>query len=146
MKDEKQERTFHTHGRTFTGKVVSNRMARTVIVVWGRRHYLPKYQRYERRFSKVKAHNPDNIDAKVGDIVTIKETKPLSKTKHFIVIRKEESEKNDKEVKKEGVKSTNKSVKVQTKKPVKNAVKKTVEKPTKEIKSTNSVKSKEGDL
>jgi len=43
---------------------------------------------YERRYSKVKAHNPDEIDAKVGDVVTIMETRPISKTKNFIVIKK----------------------------------------------------------
>jgi len=79
---------FRTHGRTFTGIVVSDRMARTVTVAWERRHYVPKYQRYERRYSKVKAHNPPEIDAKTGEKVTIKETRPISKTKHFIVIKK----------------------------------------------------------
>lgn len=77
-----------THGRTFTGTVTSDRMTRTVTVAWERRHYVPKYQRYERRFSTVKAHNPDTIDAKKGDRVTVMETRPLSKTKHFIVIKK----------------------------------------------------------
>jgi ribosomal protein uS17 len=79
---------FRTHGRAFTGIVVSDRMAKTVTVAWERRHYVPKYQRYERRYSKVKAHNPPEIDAKAGDKVTIMETRPISKTKHFIVIKK----------------------------------------------------------
>ena len=85
-----------THGRTFIGTVVSDRMARTVTVVWERRHYVPKYQRYERRYSKIKAHNPDEIDAKVGDMVTVTETRPISKTKHFIVIRKHEPQNGEK--------------------------------------------------
>jgi small subunit ribosomal protein S17 len=85
--EEPQE--FRTHGRTFTGIVVSDKMARTVTVAWERRLFVPKYQRYERRYSKVKAHNPESIDAKTGDKVTIMETKPISKTKHFIVIKKE---------------------------------------------------------
>lgn len=82
------ENKVRTHGRVFTGEVVSDKMHRTVTVKWERRHYVPKYQRYERRFSKVKAHNPDEIDAKTGDKVEIMETRPLSKTKNFIVIRK----------------------------------------------------------
>ncbi len=81
---------YTTHGRTFTGTVTSDRMYRTVTVAWERRHFVPKYQRYERRYSKVKAHNPVEIDAKVGDLVTIKETRPISKTKNFIVIKKHE--------------------------------------------------------
>ena len=79
---------FRTHGRTFVGTVVSDKMHRTVVVEWERRHYVPKYQRYERRYSKVAAHNPDEIDAKKGDKVTIMETRPISKTKSFIVIKK----------------------------------------------------------
>jgi|GEM_PF-1127984 len=79
---------FRTHGRTFTGKVVSDKMRRTVTVEWERRTYVPKYQRYERRYSKIKAHNPDEIDAKVGDTVVIMETRPISKTKSFVVIKK----------------------------------------------------------
>ncbi|MBR9692384.1 30S ribosomal protein S17 [Candidatus Woesearchaeota archaeon] len=79
---------FRTHGRTFTGTVVSDKMHRTVVVEWERRHYVPKYQRYQRRYSKVAAHNPDEIDAKKGDKVTIMETRPISKTKSFVVIKK----------------------------------------------------------
>ncbi len=79
---------FRTHGRTFMGTVVSDKMHRTVTVQLERRSYVPKYQRYERRFSKMKAHNPDEIDAKLGDRVTIMETRPLSKTKNFVVIKK----------------------------------------------------------
>ncbi len=88
MKAAEAKRILPTHGRTFTGVVVSDKMSRTVTVAWERRHYVPKYQRYERRYSTVKAHNPDAIDAKAGDTVTIMETRPISKTKSFIIIKK----------------------------------------------------------
>ena len=88
-KEKEAEKTrFPARGRTFTGTVVSDRMTRTVTVAWERRHYVPKFQRYERRHSKVKAHNPAEIDAKTGDKVTVMETRPISKTKHFIIIKK----------------------------------------------------------
>lgn len=74
-----------TRGRTFTGIVTSNKMSKTVTVEWTRRHYIPKYERYETRRTRVKAH--DETDAEIGDIVIIKETRPLSKTKNFIVIK-----------------------------------------------------------
>jgi len=45
-----------------------------------------KYNRYEKRLSKFHAHNPPCIHAKVGDIVTIAECRPLSKTKNFVVV------------------------------------------------------------
>lgn len=80
------EQTISTRGRTFTGTVIRDKMSKTVTVEWERRKYIPKYERYEKRRTRVKAHNPENINAKEGDIVKIKETRPLSKTKNFIVI------------------------------------------------------------
>ena len=73
-------------GKTFTGKVVSAKMHKTVVVEWERRVLIPKFERYEKRRSKVSAHNPEEINAKEGDIVKIRETRPLSKTKKFIVV------------------------------------------------------------
>ncbi len=85
-------------GKTFTGKVVSAKMNKTVVVQWERRVLIPKFQRYAKRRSKVSAHNPESIDAKEGDIVKIQETRPLSKTKNFIVIevvnKEQENESN----------------------------------------------------
>lgn len=75
-----------TRGRTFQGKVVSDKAQRTVTVEWNRKVYVPKYERYQSKRSKVKAHNPEEIGAKEGDEVIIQECRPLSKTKKFIVI------------------------------------------------------------
>ena len=72
--------------RVFEGIVVSDKMQKTVTVQWERLYRLKKYNRYEKRLSKVKAHNPPCINAKEGDYVRIAETRPLSKTKHFVVI------------------------------------------------------------
>jgi ribosomal protein S17 len=63
-------------------------MTNTVTVEWDRVRYVAKYERYEKRRTRVKAHNPKEIDAKKGDIVRIMETKPISKTKHFIIVEK----------------------------------------------------------
>jgi small subunit ribosomal protein S17 len=73
-------------GRILNGIVTSDKMYKTVVVGWTRRLYVPKYERYEKRRSSVKAHNPDCINAMKGDAVRISETRPLSKTKHFVVI------------------------------------------------------------
>lgn len=83
------------HGRTFTGKIVTADYNRTASIMWNRSVYLPKYERYELRRSKVKAHNPDCIGAKVGDTVRIMECRPISKTKSFVVIEKLEKEKKE---------------------------------------------------
>ena len=45
-------------GRVFEGKVLNSKMIRTVTVGWPRKLYLSKYERFEKRRSKVKAHNP----------------------------------------------------------------------------------------
>jgi small subunit ribosomal protein S17 len=73
-------------GRVFTGLVVSAKMQKTVTVEWPRRRFNKKYERFEVRRTRVKAHNPESIDAKEGDTVKIGETRPLSKTKNFVVI------------------------------------------------------------
>ena len=73
-------------GRNFTGTVVSAKMQKTVTVEWGWKHYIKKYERYESKRSRVKAHNPSCISANEGDIVKIIECRPLSKTKNFVVV------------------------------------------------------------
>ncbi|MDY6769159.1 MAG: 30S ribosomal protein S17 [Candidatus Nanohaloarchaea archaeon] len=78
--------TLSVRGRTFQGEVVSDEMEDTVRVQWGYAEKIPKYERYERRNTKVAAHNPACIDASEGDTVTIAECRPLSKTKSFVVV------------------------------------------------------------
>jgi small subunit ribosomal protein S17 len=77
---------LRTRGRTFVGIVISNRMSKTVTVEWTRRKYVPKYQRYEKRRTRVKAHDPFGLQ--IGDMVEIIETRPISKTKNFLVTKK----------------------------------------------------------
>ena len=50
--------------------------------------YVPKYERYLKKKSKMHAHNPPCINAKPGDIVTIAECRPISKTKSFVIVEK----------------------------------------------------------
>ncbi|MBN2420888.1 30S ribosomal protein S17 [Candidatus Woesearchaeota archaeon] len=77
-----------TRGRTFIGKVISDRMSKSVTVRWDRSIYVPKYERFEKKWSKAKAHNPDCLNVKMGDTVKIVECRPISKTKHFVVVEK----------------------------------------------------------
>ena len=83
---------WHGHlkvrGEIIKGKVVSTAMQRTVVVERERLHYVPKYERYEKRTSRYKAHLPPCIEVKKGDEVIIMECRPLSKTKHFVVVSK----------------------------------------------------------
>jgi len=75
-------------GNILQGKVVSAKARKTAVVKREFLHFLRKYERYERRHSKINAYNPECISAKEGDTVTIAECRPLSKTKHFVVIEK----------------------------------------------------------
>lgn len=79
-------------GAEFTGTVTSAKAAKTVTVSWERRRFVPKYERYEKRSSKVKAHVPEGMTVREGDTVRIKECRPISKTKHFVVTHVEDNQ------------------------------------------------------
>ena len=66
--------------RTVSGTVVSNKMDKTITVLVERRMKHPLYGKYITRSKKIKAHDPKN-QCQEGDLVTIFETRPLSKTK-----------------------------------------------------------------
>lgn len=78
--------TLPVRGRVVEGRVVSTKAQRTVIIEREYAHFIPKYERYERRHSRIAAYKPDCIDVKTGDKIKIAECRPLSKTKHFVVI------------------------------------------------------------
>lgn len=77
----------HAKGRSMTGKVVSVKMTKTVIVEVVRTFSHPLYKKTVRRARRFAAHNMLEGIA-VGDSVRIAETKPISKTKHFNVVEK----------------------------------------------------------
>jgi small subunit ribosomal protein S17 len=79
--------TLSVHGRTFTGTVSSAKASRTVSVEFTWRREMPKYERFETRKTVIKAHSPPCMDPKEGAKVTVMETRPLSKTKSFVVIQ-----------------------------------------------------------
>ncbi len=70
--------------RTVTGKVVSDKMDKTITVLIERKVKHPIYGKYLIRSSKLHAHDENNSFHK-GDEVTIQETKPISKLKSWIV-------------------------------------------------------------
>lgn len=73
-------------GQVFDGVVVNDKMTNTVVVLREFEKKIPKYERYEKRRSKVHAHSPPCLGAKAGDAVKIAECRPLSKTKSFVVV------------------------------------------------------------
>ena len=71
--------------RTLTGKVVSDKMDKSIVVLIERRVQHPSYGKSIRRSTKLHAHDENNT-AKTGDVVTIKESRPISKTKSWTLV------------------------------------------------------------
>jgi small subunit ribosomal protein S17 len=72
-------------GELLGGKVVSAKGRRTVIVERTKTQYFSKYRKWARGTSRIAAHNPGCINAQVGDMVTLAETRKLSKTKAWTI-------------------------------------------------------------
>ncbi len=68
--------------KTIVGIVVSDKMDKTIVVVTETQKRHSKYGKRVKYSKKYKAHDENNV-AKIGDIVKIMETRPLSATKHF---------------------------------------------------------------
>lgn len=75
--------------RTLTGKVVSDKMDKSIVVLIERRVKHPVYGKYVSKSTKIKAHDENN-DCSQGDTVTIAESRPLSKTKSWTLVKIEE--------------------------------------------------------
>ena len=72
--------------RTIEGRVVSNKMQKTVTVLLERQVQHPLYGKIVRRSTKVHAHD-EKSECKEGDVVRIAETRPMSKTKNWRVVK-----------------------------------------------------------
>jgi small subunit ribosomal protein S17 len=80
------DRKLKMRGRTFEGAVIKKLHGR-VTIQFERMLKLAKYERYEKRRTKIHARLPDCMkdDVAVGDLIQIAETRPISKTIHFVV-------------------------------------------------------------
>lgn len=73
------------HRKERVGEVVSNKMAKTIVVRVERRFRHPRFKKVVTSFKKLYAHDEANV-AKVGDLVRIQETRPLSRTKCWTLL------------------------------------------------------------
>ena len=71
--------------RVLTGRVVSDKTDKTVTVLVERRVMHPLYKKFIRRSKKYAAHDEANI-CKAGDVVSIEECRPISRTKSWLVV------------------------------------------------------------
>jgi len=74
----------NSQGMTLEGVVVKSAMKDTVTVEVSRYVKHPKYKKYQKKTKKYLVHSPGNAVA-VGDKVVIRQTRPISKLKHFVV-------------------------------------------------------------
>ena len=85
MKTTTEQKNTST-GKVLKGVVTSDKMTDTIVVQVTRYFKHAKYQKFIKQHKKYKAHDKGNT-CKIGDTVTIKETRPISKDKHFIVVK-----------------------------------------------------------
>jgi small subunit ribosomal protein S17 len=71
--------------RTITGRVTSNKMDKSITVMVERRVPHPLYKKYVRRSTKLHAHDENN-ECNEGDVVTIEQSRPVSKTKAWRLV------------------------------------------------------------
>jgi len=76
-----------TQGRTVQGIVVSNKMNKTITVRVVRKVKHPLYGKIVSKFTKLHAHDPDE-QCQEGDEVIIRETRPISKTKNWVLVER----------------------------------------------------------
>ncbi len=84
MKTQTEQK--NTKGKVLKGVIVSDKMQDTVVVEVTRYFKHPKYQKFIKLHKKYKAHDKGNT-CKIGESVTISEVRPISKDKHFIVVK-----------------------------------------------------------
>jgi len=77
-----------TNPRILTGVVTSNKADKTITVKIERKVKHPLYGKVVKRASKVHAHDENNL-ASIGDIVSVKECRPISKTKTWVLVSDE---------------------------------------------------------
>jgi len=71
--------------RTLTGRVVSDKMDKSAVVLVERQVRHPLYGKYIRRSTKLHIHDENN-ECRQGDTVTIKQTRPVSRTKSWALV------------------------------------------------------------
>jgi len=79
------EKIVAKSARTVTGRVVSNKMDKSITVLVERRVKHPVYGKYVTKSSKLHAHDEGN-ECQPGDVVTVKEVRPISKTKTWALV------------------------------------------------------------
>jgi len=73
-------------GELLKGRVINARSKKTAVVERDTTKHLSKYGKWAKSRSRITVHNPESINAKVGDLVNIAETRKISKTKSWTIV------------------------------------------------------------
>lgn len=88
------EKNLSVRGKLIEGKIIKMKAKKTAQVEVKTIKFIPKYERYLVRKSKYAVHVPEGVSVSVGDDVLCGETRKISKTKSFVIIKKINSTKN----------------------------------------------------
>jgi ribosomal protein S17 len=88
----KKQISVSTRGRIFEG-FVTKKFPKRVVIEFERTEYIPKYERFYKKITKIHARLPEHMEREisVGDLVRVRECRPLSKLIHHVVIGKGKS-------------------------------------------------------
>ena len=76
-----------SNAKAMVGKVISDKMHKTIVVLVERSVRHPKYGKIMKRRTKVHVHDENNL-CKIGDTVRVRESRPISKTKFWMLVEK----------------------------------------------------------
>ncbi len=69
------------------GTIIKKDAHGSATIEWIRSIFVPKYERFQYRRSRIRVHNPSSINAQIGEKVLVARTRPISKSKHHVIIK-----------------------------------------------------------
>jgi len=75
-------------GKSIEGVVIRKKSSKTAVIQMKKIRYIRKYERYMKKTVKLPVHCPECMNIEIGDVVLVGETRKLSKTKSFVILKK----------------------------------------------------------
>ena len=75
-------------GKSIEGVVIRKKANKTAVIQMEKIKYIRKYERYMKKTVKLPVHCPECMDINIGDVVQVGETRKISKTKSFVILKK----------------------------------------------------------
>jgi len=75
-------------GKSIEGVVIRKKSSKTAVIQMKKIRYIRKYERYMKKTIKLPVHCPECMNIEIGDVVLVGETRKISKTKSFVILKK----------------------------------------------------------